>query len=209
MSLRFSKLPSWWIRQNYLRTVFRGGSEVGTSIAALKCVIGISLVIDFRSRRGRISISELEDFTGLSRPMVQRGIKLLETMDIIEIDRGHANEYTLTELPDDSYWTKLPVDRLKRNVSTIPNRGIVPLTALKIYLLLLSFRKNDSVHITMPYDFFCSELGIQRSHIRSALDILYSHKLLHVSHEPRVKLGSQPNVYTILGLERVSEPKGV
>lgn len=205
MGLRFSKLPTWWIRSGFLRQIFRGGSDTGKSIAALKCVIAISTVIDFRSRRGRISITELESFTGLSRPMVHRGLTFLESGGVLKIDReGHANEYELIEPGDDPYWAKLPVDRLKRNVSTIPNRGMVPLSALKIYLLLLSNRPNDSVHVKFSYDSFCEHLGIQRAHIRSALDILYSHSLLHVVQTKDAKQGNLVNSYEIIGLDKRS-----
>jgi len=203
MALRFSMLPTWWVRKGFLLTAFRGGKETGVSIAALKCVMAISTVVNFYSRKGQISYNELEDVTGLSRPMVQRGISALEEMGILKVDRGHSNEYELLIAADDSYWTKLPVARIHRELREIPNRGAVPLAGLKIYLFLLSHRKNDSLSVSTPYTVFCDMLGIQRTHVRSGLDILYSHSFLHVT--PRERAGSDANLYTVLGLEKSTE----
>lgn len=198
MAARFSKCTSWWIRDRGL-TEFRGGGSTGSSIAALKCAIAISLIIDFHSRRGQLSFSGLEQLTGLSRPMVQRGLTRLEELKIVKVDRtGHANSYQLTVLPDDDRWAKLPVDRLKEHLPSILNRGVVPLTALKIYLLLVSIRPNDSESVSIGYDKLCDHLGIQRSQIRAGLDILYSHSLVRITRNEEVE--GKHNIYTILGL---------
>lgn len=197
--LRFSKLPTWWVRKGLLRTAFPGGGETGTSIAALKCLIAISTVIDFHSCRGHIPFTRLEDVTGLSRPMVQRGIEALEESGLVKVDRGYANEYELIVDSDDVYWAKLPVNRLIKELAGIPNRGKVPLAALKIYLTLISIRPNKSLHVSMSYDSFFKELGLQRSDVRAALNILYSDSLLHVTRSNERE--GKPNVYTILGLD--------
>src|SRR5690606_12909950 len=130
----------WWIRKGLLRNASRGGSETGTSIAALKCLAAVSGVINFYSCRGRLSFTEFETVTGLSRPMIQRGLKALEENGLLKVDRGYANEYELLVDKEDWYWAKLPVDRLLKELSGIPNRGKVPLAALKIYLILVSVR---------------------------------------------------------------------
>lgn len=195
---RFSKCPSWWIRNSGL-TEFRGGGAAGSSIAAIKCAIAISTIIDFHSRRGRVSFSGLEQLTGLSRPMVQRGLARLDELGIVTIDRtGHANNYLLTILPDDDKWAKLPVERLKQHLPAIPNRGAVPLTALKIYLLLVSIRPNESESVSISYDKLREQLGVQRSQIRTGLDILYSHSLVRITRNEEVE--GKHNIYTILGL---------
>lgn len=179
--------------------VFKGGSSAGASIAALKCLIAISTIIDFHSRKGRVSFSDLELITGLSRPMVVKGIEMLEALEIVAVNRtGHVNEYELTVLGDDDKWAKLPVDRLKQHLPSLPNRGVVPLTALKIYLLLVSLRPNNSLSLSIGYDRMRELLGVQKAQIRSALDILYSHALIRITKNEEVD--AKHNVYTVLGL---------
>lgn len=198
---RFSKCPTWWTRNGTL-IEFHGGRTAGSSIAALKCAMAISTIIEFHSRRGQISYSGLEQLTGLSRPMVQRGIERLEELEIINADRsGHANNYQLTTLPDDDYWAKLPAGRVQQHLPSILNRGAIPLAALKIYMLLVSIRPNDSSSVSISYDKLREQTGIQRAHIRSALDILYSHSLVRITRNEEVE--GKHNVYTILGIEAV------
>lgn len=195
---RFSKFPTWWTRSRGM-VVFKGGGSAGASIAALKCLIAISTIIDFYSRKGRVSFSDLELITGLSRPMVVKGIEMLEALEIAGVNRtGHVNEYELTVLGDDDKWAKLPVDRLKQHLPLLPNRGVVPLTALKIYLLLVSLRPNNSLSLSIGYDRMRELLGVQKAQIRSALDILYSHALIRITKNEEVD--AKHNVYTILGL---------
>lgn len=195
---RWSKCPTWWTRGEGM-LAFKGGASSGASIAALKCVVGISTSIDFSSRKARLSISNLETLTGLSRPMVVRGIELLEKLEILVVDRtNHVNEYELTVQGNDDKWAKLPFDLVRKHLSQIPNRGVVPLTALKIYLLLVSLRPNESTALSIGYDKMRDLLGVQKAQIRSALDILYSHSLIRIMRNEEVE--GKHNVYTILGL---------
>lgn len=106
---RFSSLPTWWVRHSGLID-FKGGSQAGSSIAALKVVIGLSLVMDFHTKTAKSSITDLERLTGLSRPMVCKGIRALEELEIVEINRDeHVHQYKLTMQDGDSGWAKLPV----------------------------------------------------------------------------------------------------
>lgn len=179
---------------------FGGGKNAGLNIAALKCILGISASVDFRTRKAKLSISDLEALTGLSRPMVIRGLKELADLGIVIVDKtAHVHEYELTVSAKDDGWGKIPYERIRKQLPEIPNRGVVPLTALKIYLLLISLRPNESESIPIGYDTLLQYLGCQRAQIRPALDILYSHTLIRITLE-----GSDTkqlhNVYTILGL---------
>lgn len=195
---RFSKCPTWWTRAKGM-VAFKGGGSAGASIAALKCLMAISTVIDFWSRKARLSFSDLELLTGLSRPMVVKGIGMLEELEIVAVNRtGHVNEYELTVQGEDDKWAKLPVDRVKQHLPQIPNRGVVPLTALKIYLLLVSLRPNDSPALSISYERMRELLGVQKAQIRSALDILYSHTLIRITKNEEVD--AKHNVYAVLGL---------
>lgn len=200
---RWSALPTWWVREQGLG-VFLGGEKAGRSIAALKVLIAISLLANFNTRKARNSLSDLETLTGLSRPMVVAGIADLESKRILLVDRdGHMNEYELAIPGDDRNWGKLPYERLRVHLADISNRGAITLGALKIYLLLASWRPNQSLTIAIGHDKIRDETGIQTRHVRPALDVLLNHTLIRLS----VNEGQTPgepkgryNVYALLGL---------
>lgn len=198
---RFCKCPTWWVRADDKKGLkqFPGGAFVGTSIAALKCILALSTSIDFSSRKAKLSLSDLEDLTGLSRPKVVAGINRLVELKIVKVDKtAHVNEYELTEAKEDANWGKVPYDRARKHLREIPNRGVVPLTALKIYLVLISVRRNENEFVAIGYDTLVEYTGSQRSHIRPALDILYSHTLIRITHSDDSK--ARHNVYTVSGL---------
>lgn len=200
MALRFSLCPTWWTRDRLGFKRFGGGVNTGRNISALKCILAISTSIDFHTRKAKLSISELEKLTGLSRPMVIKGLQLLDSSGIIIIDKTmHVHEYELTLQDGDNRWGKIPHARVTAQLPEINNRGVVSLTALKIYLLLISLRMNNSHSVAIGYDKILDYLGCQRRHIRPALDILYSHTLIRIKLEESDGLTSY-NVYTILGL---------
>lgn len=201
MGLRFSKCPTWWVRDHQVGVhKFGGGKVAGSNISALKCILAISSSIDFHSRKAKLSISDLETLTGLSRPMVIRGLQGLHALGIIIVDKSaHVHEYELTIRSKDEGWGKVPYERIRKQLPEMPNRGVIPLTALKIYLLLISLRPNESESISIGYDTLLQYLGCQRAHIRPALDILYSHTLVRITLEG-TDARQRHNVYTILGL---------
>lgn len=203
MAARWSALPTWWIRQQRLG-VFTGGNQAGRSIAAVKVLFALSLLADFYTHKVKCSLSDLETLTGLSRPMVITGTAALEEMGVLKVDRnGHVNEYELVVPDDDRNWGKLPNEFLRRHLPEIANRGAITLAALKIYMLLVSWRPNQSLSIAISHDKIREETGIQTRHVRPALDVLLNHTLIRLS----VSEGATPgepkgrhNVYTLLGL---------
>lgn len=203
MAARWSALPTWWVRQLRLGT-FTGGNQAGRSIAAVKVLLALSLLADFHTRQVKCSLSDLETLTGLSRPMVITGTAALEGMEILKVDRsGHVNEYELVVTDEDKNWGKLPYELLRKHLPEIVNRGGITLAALKIYMLLVSWRPNQSLSIAISHDKIREETGIQTRHVRPALDVLINHTLIRLS----VSEGATPgeikgrhNVYTLLGL---------
>jgi len=200
---RWSALPTWWIREEGLG-IFMGGSQAGRSIAALKVLMAIALLANFNSRKARNSLSDLETLTGLSRPMVVAGVADLEDKGLLLVDRsGHVNEYELAVPGDDRNWGKMPYETLRRHLAEISNRGAITLGALKIYLLLVSWRPNQSLSIAIGHEKIRDETGIQPRHVRPALDVLLNHTLIRLSiNEGRTPGEPQGrhNVYTLLGL---------
>jgi|SRR5690554_1348892 len=198
---QWSALPTGRLREVGIKS-FPGGAQTGRSIAALKVLLGIALLADFKSRKIQTSLSDLEALTGLSRPMVIRGTEFLEDEGFIAVKRAHTNEYELLCPENDPYWAKLPTDLLRKNLSELPNRGMAVLAALKTYVLLISLRPNTSNEIAVTHKRIREETGIQPLHVRRALDVLFNHALISVSlsngdgHEKKWR----HNSFTLLGI---------
>ncbi|SUD38615.1 replication protein [Ectopseudomonas mendocina] len=200
--MMFGSFYTQWVRQDGLKS-FRGGSSAGRSIAALKCFIALGISVHFMTRKVKLSLSGFEELTGLSKPMVIRGIEALEQEGVVSVVRGaHTNEYTLNHDYQEEHWAKLPVARLRKHLKEIPNRGLIPLTALKIYLVLATVRQRHSIEANIGYDKLREKTGVQRSQIRSALDILLNHSLIRVM---QVEADTKTfNTYALLGLKERS-----
>ncbi|MCI2965442.1 hypothetical protein MO387_20540 [Shewanella sp. N2AIL] len=199
----FQRLPTWWFRQERLKN-FNGGKQIGESIASLKVLACIALHIDYKSLSAKISISDIEVITGLSRPMVMKGIYKLEKEEMVVVDREwNTNLYTLTELHEDSNWAKMPSTTIKTNLKNIPNRGIAAFGALKIYLSLLALRDNSSQNVKISYEKIREWTGLQSCHIRSSLDVLYNHSFIHIYKSEELDFTKEDkhahNVYKIVG----------
>lgn len=201
----FRKLPTWWTRSGNGLKCFRGGKESGTSLAALKCLLAITLMADFRTMIAKVSYSDFMALTNLSKPMIPRAIAKLEGERIIRVCRvGNTNEYQLWSPPEaDNYWAKVPYDRVRDALRNIPNRGEVTLSALKIYIQLLALRRNDVKQVWVSYDNLRDRTGLQKIRIRPGLDVLFSHLLIHIQKVEDFGQEQNPtyshNVYTITG----------
>ncbi|EFN4498702.1 helix-turn-helix transcriptional regulator [Escherichia coli] len=163
----------------------------------MKCLLAVSVLIDFHSRIAEVSLSGMEELTGLSRPMVIRGLARLEELGVVVSDKDYrTNRYELTIKSNDSYWAKVPVDTVRKRLKTISNRGIAPFTALKLYITILNLRYKDKTTVQVMHDTLRGYTGIQTNQVRHGLDVLYSSALLHLM--PREDRAT--NEYQILGL---------
>lgn len=179
MAYTFSKLLTGWTRTTGkdLRA-FAGGSSTGASIAALKCLLAVSIQADFKSDSATVSYNDFEALTGLSRPMIKKGLDVLFGLKLLSVSKGYAHKYTV-EAVTDTYWAKIPTELLKRNLKDIGNRGAVQLGALKLYILLAAKRNNSYDWTALTYKNMEEYTGIRRADIRASLSVLYSARLLH------------------------------
>lgn len=193
----FAKLPSWWVREQN-RSYFPAGKHAGESIAALKCLLALSLRLEFHTLLvEKLSITNIEDLTGLSRPMVLKGLKHLESIKLIEIIKeNHTHSYRLSKNLEDEGWAKVPYKQVISVLPLLSNRGPVALDTLKTYIYLLSRRPNKSITVSIPYEVILKYTNGQRSNLRKAIDILISHALIKC--DKAIDMKAQ-NVYTIIG----------
>lgn len=164
-------------KQNY----FPAGRTTGVSIAAIKCLLVFGLYNDFRTKEVSLSLSQIEDVTGCSKPMVIEGIKQLCSCGIVtKVDQGKTNvkgKYIIN-FPSKRF-TQIPHYFLCYELRNFPNKGITALVALKAYLILLKFRRNDTSHTEITYTGF-ARYGINLRHLNKALAILISSNYISI-----------------------------
>lgn len=219
----FAKLNLWWTDEPFFKKVLNN-RETGKGIAVLKTAIAIAMQSDFHSRESKISYSELENITGLSRPMVSKAIKILIEENIIELilidgkikKRGQANIYRLLdkapqgEEDGDVFtlskkkangWTKIPYRPLLENLKNLPNKGVAGLGALKNYLIILKYRSNHLDFTQVTHEKFIEKCGIQSNKVKSSNDILFNHNLISIAKKIQDDhVVASPNMYFIKGL---------
>jgi hypothetical protein len=200
----FRMLPSWWVRDDLALKRFKGGRHSGNSIAALKILLAITVMCELNGMSARVPYSVLMRITGLSRPMLPRGIGLLEDLRLIQVDRtGHGSTYQLMTSPADLGWAKVPCVKVQEVLPGLPNKGEAGLSALKIYIYLLAVRPNPVKHVFASYKKIRSCTGLQQKWVRPGLDILFSHLLIHIQKveelDEMAAIGKAKNKYTVQG----------
>lgn len=160
---------------------FSAGRLTGVHIAALKCLLALGLKNNFKTKEVSLSLQQLRDLTGLSKPMVIRGIRrLIELGIVLKLEQDKTNivsKYKLVFI--ERRFTKIPYVHLLDQLPHFPNKGIYVLTALKIYLILLQVRENSSKKVMISYHRF-SSYGISRKYVSKALEILITNDLISI-----------------------------
>jgi len=146
----------------------------------------------------RASLTDLEEVTGLSRPMVVRGVEAAAEFGFFTVKRGgpvSASRFTLScpqaEAGQAGGWAKLPRPEVIQRVPQIPHRGAGGLIALKIYLTLIAARPNNSLVSQLRHVTLRSKTGAQTRDLRRAISILGNEGLVDVNYEdPEVRWGT-------------------
>lgn len=197
---RWSKMPvSWQLDPEMHKTIARASQ--GEAIAALKLYIGFCLKANYGEKDGlpkkgcvRISLSQLEALTDLSRPMVVAGLKLLKEWDIVTSLGGRPAIYHIIEYETTKTWAKLTnrplygareMNRM-RGLESMPNRHRTTLHALQVYLYLGSIRNKDTNRAQVGYKQMCAVLGMPRNRLSAAISML-SAELITVRTAPVIR----------------------
>lgn len=207
----------------------------GDLVAALK--IYICLVLQSHDKKQeqnvgkgkvRTTYEELILYLGLTRPMVARGLRVLENHGAVErvgtkpliyrikgSDQDVADEWMgFTWLPKGYIWGSK--DRKSKRLvilSGYPNRGAAAAHGLALYLLLVSVAQRNSNVALITYGKMSSRLGLSNQEIRAAIDLLVNHGFISVLRAidsqtfealgltvPEEILSGSPNAYLIKGL---------
>lgn len=186
--------------------------EKSNYIASL--MIYICIAQHIQEERGKISISysDISGLTSLSRAKVSAGISILKDKEIISVSGDKKiNSYELLWRENDKGWAKLPVKSMyNKNYSGIVPfkdfhlRKKVELDALKLYLILVSFRDEKTNSTVMKYETISDYTGITTNDIKSASSFLVSLNLINVdkSNIEDYEMKRWRNVYRIKGINR-------
>lgn len=204
----YGSIPAFKLSQDNALHAFKGSSNTGIHIAALKCLLAFAIKNDFNTRKCSVTLDELETLTGLSRPMVIKGYKCLEGLGYIQVEKeGCRNIYTLAtdpEITKQQRWFMVPKRKIEEQLATFPNRGKAALAALKIYIQLLASRPNQLDRMNFSYNSLVEKTGVYRQLIPRGLDILYNNNLITVLRSTESKTGyNPPNQYTLLGIKQI------
>ncbi|RUU10808.1 hypothetical protein EOD10_20205 [Mesorhizobium sp. M7A.T.Ca.TU.009.01.3.2] len=189
-------LPTGWIRDGGLKPLrWRSGTGSGNT-AALMNLVGIAHVIDEQGS-AKITYDALCLATGLSRAKVSEGLSVLEALNLIDRAPQGRSTFKLVGFNPKEGWGKLPARNLYSDgviaaFSDFRLRSVAELNALKMFLLIVAFRDNDTNHAHLSYDKFEELAGIDRGRIRSALSVLTYTGLVHT-----VRLASRSNKFAV------------
>lgn len=194
---RWASFPRWAAEE---LTAFVAGSNAGTHMAAIRIYLALALESDFSTRVSAVSWTTLQAITGLSRPMITRGIAAAEEAGLIVVDRASGtHSYRLLRRGDETTFTKVPAAQLRGALPHLPTRGFHALDALKVYVALLTVRARNLDKAFIGHKKLATRSGVQPRRVRAAIDVLINHRLVHVMQSESTEAGHPYNEYQLLG----------
>lgn len=220
MSMEFwAKMPCNWQADPLFHTKIRA-APIGDAIAALKLYIGLCLKANYGERAtlpstgcAKQSITKLCELVDLSRPMVIRGLRLLEQWNVIEVLGGRPAVYRIKEYETAKYWTKLPKTYIFGGSTRYENqarafwdmgcRGRHVLHALQLYLYMAAIRDRHTSRATVSYVQIGNVLGLTKNNVSRAITVLTANDLITVRQAEGMSDTSRTptNAYWLRGSE--------
>lgn len=212
----FVKLPTSAFRQvndPLLQKLKWRAPNKSTNTAAL--IVLICLAFDAFPERhpdyhqdgvAELTYDEITEMSGISRTLVARALNKLVEMGLIKNLTEYSGAYALVGYGYKG-WAKLPKKALtygKKEIAFFHQmslRNKTELHALKIFIILMAFRSNDTNHANLSYEKIKHYTGVSENDIRKALSYLTVHGLIHVDKSPASNSAYQQNVYRIAGIK--------
>lgn len=227
--MAWCKFPSRWIRDRTL-TGLTWSSCGGDGTAALLLLVAIAVRINqatidaLREEPGQpvepardiqLTYDELADMTGISRPKVSSGLKLLKEHGLVTaVKTGRTMRYALPQILTQGDWCQFPQTWIYRHKVLEPFMGFRlrekwELQALKVYLVLLTFKHNGQPLSQVSYTAIENYTGVVRSDIRKAIDHLINLGLIGIQIDPAATTAYSGNVYVLNGFQQRRRPSAV
>lgn len=207
---QWTRIPTNWVTKDYKLCSFKHKS-MSASIAALLVYSAIAIKCSQTPEKGRsdagyarLSYSALQEITCLSRSSVSKGISMLESLNLISVDRKQKpSEFKIIGLELHG-WAKFPAKRIMKMkaFSNLHLRHKNELHALKLLFLLIAFRDNRSNTARISYDKIELYTNIHRTDVRSAISLLIVWGLVQVEHSES-DIESRSNIYRLCGIDNL------
>jgi hypothetical protein len=180
------------------------GVHAGSHMAALRVYFALAIEADYHQRTVAMSLTQLERSTGLSRPMVAKGLGAAVDVGLLAVDDS-SYRHSYRQLADDGdvSFAKIPKARLSAALPQLPTRGFHALDCLKIYAALLVVRPRLSFQVPISHKRLVSRTRVQPRRIRAGIDVLANHRLIHVASVASGSSGRTHNVYDLLGFKSI------
>lgn len=181
--MAWCKLPSRWVKDHELQrlTWSTHGSD-GTAALLLLMAIAVHInqatIAALREAPGQpppiqhdiqLTYDELADTTGVSRPKVSSGLKVLKALGLITATKtGRTMRYTLPQILTPGDWCPFPQTWVYRHQILEPFQGFQlrekwELHALKLYLVLLTFKSNGRPRCQISYTAIERYTGVEQA----------------------------------------------
>ncbi len=207
----FVRLPSQWIAQNGLKAFTwrsgKGSENNAAQIVALMVLIMVAHDADQTTGIAQMTYEQLVERASSSREKVSAGLKLLEANGLILRKTHGRSSIALTGFDPLKGWAKVPAKRLYYNdvvtaFSRFKLRVRTELDALKLYLLLIAFRDNESNVARISYQKIAEYTGIATKNIAPAISFLNGLALIYTERAPSSESDfGISNAYRIAGID--------
>jgi hypothetical protein len=192
----------------------------GAATAALLLLFALSVISNRAQRRDGLrkdemigaTYEQIQAMIPLSRKLIADGLQLLQMVGAIRPVRdGRRNLYALVGINEAGKWCQLPQQHLHNTHSYLHRlqvfvdqiRRPTSLHALKLYMLLLSFRENHANFAAISYEKIMQYTLLRREEISVAIQLLVAAQLCRLLSDeevPRRREDPKHNRYYICGL---------
>lgn len=182
------KMPTGWIADGRLRElVWDQHGSARTSALML-----LITAAHFADEMGRVKLTyaHLHALTGISRTLISRGLGILNAMGLLIPDPDERSVFRVMNYGQ-TPWGKLPAKGLYIQGGQIGLfahfhlRHPAELWALKLYLLLIALRQNETNLARISYKTIALRAKMSEPSIKKGLNLLLLHGMVHIEHLPR------------------------
>lgn len=196
---KWARFPVSWVRDGQGLLKLRA-SDSG-ALPALRLYVALAIYIPpsawikdsaedlDQTQFFKITYKQWQSISGLDRTNISEGLKVLKSHELIEVDaqKGMTSSYRLAGTTQNGY-ARLPLTLTTNRMKNFGVKGLVDaydrrplaLEALKLYLLLLSFRNGQTNRAVLSYDKINEYTGIRRARIHAAINFLSSLEMVQV-----------------------------
>lgn len=186
------RLPTDWIQEELLKGFRWAKGRGADNVAGLLVLVVLAHYADQETGIVRLTYDEIGTILQRSRAKISGGLKVLTEHGLLVRDGFGQSTYALAGFDPTRGWGKLPAQSLYKSdkgdtlraFEDFRLRNSAELDALKLYLLLVARRGNDTNLANITYDRIQEYSGIERVRIKRAISMLVAEGLVHVERIP-------------------------